>query len=300
VANFKLGPLCARKVLALEMAAKYRIAIIASGDDYLRLAHLAGATYRVNVSADIRIGIWSPRGTATSNTFGKWERDFGIERHLFPLRIVSNQKFTAQLKCQGFVNIVADLASDEIAIIVDADTYCRAPFQVSASILGAIDGGNIGIARDIGNRFRACHSNIGRKWHLPLDRRVAYVNSGVIMASGRTLDILERIRELSFDPAFLTGRYNDQKIVNFAVNNWFGARLLLLPRTYNDMSLGNGGSSMIVHLAGGAGRLQKKRRRTETPRYILHVQRCISILGRDAVRTILTCAESSQFKAPDS
>src|ERR1051326_5872925 len=98
-----------------------RVAIIASGRAYQEAAAWAAATYAHQLGAPEHVCVLLPqkerrvkRLLIHANKFG-----FAIER--FPFRLISEQKFTSQLKCQAFHYAVSRLNKSEALLIADAD-----------------------------------------------------------------------------------------------------------------------------------------------------------------------------------
>jgi hypothetical protein len=209
---------------------------------------------------------------------------YGFAINRFPFRQVSQEKYTSQLKCQAFVFAISQLVEDELALFVDADTCCLRRVGFPARVLHAIRLGSIGLVPDIEDR----HSKSpGDPWYLATEERLPYVNSGVILAAGRSLPLFREFRVLSERQEFLCGPFNDQKVINYAMGRNFRDRLVVLGRKYNWIGPPFGPSAMIAHYAGGAGWLPQQRRKGR------HAARCAQILEKRGLLPALPITSSS-------
>jgi hypothetical protein len=78
-------------------------------------------------------------------------------------------------------------------------------------------------------------------------------------------------QNLSDEPLFLTGPFNDQKVINFALGKHFPGLLVPLDRKLNTMGPVCQ-KTVIAHFAGGAGNLAQHKRRHD------HEQMCVTVL----------------------
>jgi hypothetical protein len=188
----------------------------------------------------------------------------------FPFRLISDQKFTSQLKCQAYHFAVSELKRNELVLFVDADTCCFRPILFREDILRSIRSGRIGLIPDIADHHFKAPTDC---WYLTHKERLTYVNSGVVLASSASLALFDRFRQLSERPEFLHGPFNDQKVINFALGKFFHDKLLLLDKSYNWIGPPFSADAAIGHCAGGAGWLGSQRRKT------IHEQVCADILA---------------------
>jgi len=193
---------------------------------------------------------------------------FGFAVKRFKLQLISAHKYTSQLKCQGFVQALMDVPDDRLLLIVDADTYCLKPVHFEEEIIQEVRTGKIAIVPDVADR----HENKpGRPWFLAKEKRLRYVNSGVILATNKALPLFERFLALAKDPQYLDGPFNDQNIINFALGEFFPKSLILLDKRFNGMARYLNDQTVIGHFAGGAGRIHQRQTR--------HRDECDKIIG---------------------
>lgn len=245
------------------------IIIITSGKAYQQAAGRAAATYASLITVPHSIFVFIPESESQLTTLKTYSRRFRFSVKSFPFVRVSERKFTSQLKCQGFLFALSAFRDDELVLFVDADTYCLKSIHFSKEVQTAIADGKIGFVPDV--KCRHC-SRPEKPWYLRPDERVTYVNSGVILASPKSMDFFEKVAALSSEDAFLRGPFNDQKVINFALGRHFKDRLLLLDNVYNGMSKYRTAMTVIGHCAGGAGRF------SGTVRSELHKSICGEIL----------------------
>lgn len=233
------------------------VAMIASGAAYQEAAAWSAATFARIAQAN-RVSVLTPETEGQSELLQIHSERFGFALQTFPLRIVSDKKFTSQLKCQAYVFALSQLNAGELLFLVDADTCCFKPLSVLQERERSILSGKIGLAEDIQDH----HShNPTDPWYLNPGERLPYVNSGVILASAKSLPLFEEFRRLSQQEEFLRGPFNDQKVINFALGKYFPDKLLLLNRSYNDIGFDFSARTIIGHFAGGAGYLGQQARK---------------------------------------
>ena len=242
------------------------VAIIASGTDYQAAAALTAATFARHVPVPAGVSVWLPEGEFQQDGLAIAGMKHGFVMRHFPFRQVSDQKFTSQLKCQAFVAAVARTQPDDLLFIVDADTCCLQPLAVPEAIAQAVLGGKLALAPDIEDRHFPSPED---PWYLPPEGRLPYVNSGVILTGRRALDLFVEFRDLSEQPRFLHGPFNDQKVINYALGKSHRHRFVALPAEYN--AILPHPQPLITHFAGGAGELGRPgNSRKETHRQLCH------------------------------
>src|SRR5437879_5187168 len=106
------------------MAVELSIAIIASGKAYQEAAGWAAATYMANAVCPGGVTVLVPKGEHVTQHLREWSKKAGFRISRFPVRLISNQKFTSQLKCQAYVYAISCVCKNGIILIVDADTCC--------------------------------------------------------------------------------------------------------------------------------------------------------------------------------
>jgi len=249
-----------------------RVVLIASGPEYQEAAARAAATYVRQTSNPEGVSVLVPESESLISQLKEFARKYGFQIARFPFRQVSQHKFTSQLKCQAFWSAVSQLASDELLLIADADTVCLKPLVWPPEIRSEIMGGRIGLAADIEDHHFQQPSD---PWYLTPEERSAYVNSGVILTARSALPMFEKFREMSAQPRFLHGPFNDQKVINFALGKYFRGRLLLLDQAYNGIHRPPE-TTIIGHCAGGAGCLGSER----DWRKAMHQEMCAGVLKR--------------------
>jgi hypothetical protein len=253
-----------------------RVALLASGKDYQAAAAWAAATYAQHAGQPDAVSVFVPNREILLDVLKTNSQRFGFAVQRFPFRTVSEAKFTSQLKCQWFLFCVSRLRESELLFLVDADTYCLKPLRLLPELAVAISEGKIGLAPDIEDRhFRSP----AQPWYLAPQARVTYVKSGVILASRKALPLFRRFRQLSEQPRFLHGPFNDQKVINFALGKYFRHNLVLLDTKYNGIRHPLASATVIGHCAGGAGRLGQSSRKS------LHLNICTGLL--DGCQTLV-------------
>jgi len=218
-----------------------RTAIIASGAAYLRAAGLAAATVRLRSGLDGTIEIWVPRGedvAAIEPAIGPFE---------LTLRRFDHQprapKPVAHLKLGALVAM-----GDGPLLVLDADVCCQRPVELPALLAGQVAG-----VRD----RRDGSPRVGDPWHVPGVR--PYVNSGVLLWGPQTIDLRASLLDFADDPGLLGGPFEDQRVLNYALQGTFADRLVLLPPTLNAIRWRWPRRAVLRHFAGGAGRYAERR-----------------------------------------
>ncbi len=208
-----------------------RIEMIASGDKYEKAADLAIRTFWKYTDFEARVC--------------RPKREFSFEYN-------SKLRLTTQLKPQGFLHVIKELRKDEIVIFVDSDTYCVKSFGLSYPIIDELSKGKIMMVPEPWNRYESLHGNANRPDYIPEDKRLTYVNSGVIMATRKTVDIFEKFVELSRQPGFSLGPFHDQTIINYALCHCFPDRIAYLDKRWNGICTTDE-NTIIGHNGGGVG-----------------------------------------------
>ncbi len=248
-----------------------RVSIIASGREYQEAAACAAPTYTRHLPWPEAVSVLVPRGEGLTDLLRAHSRRYGFSVARFPFRQISEHKFTSQLKCQAFLFAVQDLEDGEILFLVDADTFDLKPLALPIEVQVAIRGGKIGLAPDIEDR----HSRVPTEpWYLAPAERAPYVNSGVIVASRKSLDMFRLFRRLSRQARFFRGPFNDQTVINYALGKHFRDRLELLDTNYNGIGSHLSQDTIIGHCAGGAGWLGRQ------PRGLAHRSICPELLRK--------------------
>lgn len=225
------------------------ISIIASGRLYQRLGAMSATSYAINAGEGCSITMYLPHSESPTDDVIRLSERFHFNICTFPFQKVSDQKFTAQLKCQGFANIISNSDSDSIVLFVDADTICFRHLEFTDQIIKDVLAGHLGIANDIADR----HTNDSSlPWYLPQSVRREYVNSGVILASKATCNFFLKCRELSERQEFLRGPFNDQKIINYVLGMYSQGVTTLEPRFNQFWPALLARETVIGHLACGA------------------------------------------------
>jgi hypothetical protein len=195
-------------------------------------------------------------------------RQFGFVVERFDFSFERHADYTTKLKCAAFAWQIGRTDAKDIVLFADADTCCLKPVRLTVVERSLVTAGKVGMAPDVVD------------WHcndpsLPLyltkEKRRTYVNSGVIFASCKSLPFFEYLRSLANDPRFLTGPFHDQELINYAFGSLFRDTLLLLDRKFNRIGSVSD-STVIAHLAGGAGWLN------EHPRKEVHLRLCKTAL----------------------
>lgn len=264
------------------------MAIVVSGVPYQEAAAWAAPTYCWQVNPPEAVCVVVPEGEAVLDSLKAHSLEYGFRIKRFPLKVVSERKYTSQLKCQGFLAAVSELKTGELLLLVDADTYCLKRLSVLPEVRSAVLAGKIGLVPDILNHH---FQNPAEPWYLTPKERRTYVNSGVILASRKSLDMFKTFRRLSDQRRFLHGPFNDQKVINFALGKFFGDRLLLLGSDYNGIRNQISPTTIIGHCTGGAGFLGAQ------PRRLAHLGICAELLGKPQVRTGSSAEDSAASRS---
>ena len=248
-----------------------RVVIVASGEAYQQAAAFSARTY-LTKSPNVEVFVLVPEGEPISNELldGHEKNGFNLER--FPFRQISERKFTSQLKCQAFVHALSMAFKGELVALVDADTCCLQKILVPPEAAQRLKNGSIAMVPDIEDRHFTCPND---PWYLTENERLAYVNSGVILATATSLSMFRRFRSLSEQSRFLHGPFNDQKVINFALGKYFRDRLVMLEKKYNFIGPPFPTATIIAHFAGGAGYLGQQRRK------LLHESFCTDAINGD-------------------
>jgi hypothetical protein len=194
-------------------------------------------------------------------------------RRRFPFTRVAKQKFTSQLKCQGFLHILSELEENESVLFVDADTFCLSRFEFDARTLDEVRNGRIGLVADIKNWRTELPKGW---WSLGAGQGVPYVNTGVMLAGKQAIALFACFADLAKNPRYLTGPFNDQSIVNFALANHFPNSLVLLDKRFNGMADSRDGNTVIGHYSGGAGHY--------VDRQMGHLAVCARLIGDEFMK----------------
>jgi hypothetical protein len=263
--------------------------ITASGAAYQEAAAWAAATFAANASKQQRVSVLVPAKEPLTKLLSSQARKFGFDIARFSFRQISDEKYTSQLKCQAYAAAVSQLKDDDLVLFADADTCCLREITLPVRVLRAVLPGNVGMVRDIADRhFRSPQA----PWYLAPAHRLIYVNSGVILASGRSLELFRKFLELSQRPEFLCGPFNDQKVINYALGMHFRERLVLMQRKHNWIGPPFAPSTVVAHYAGGAGWLGQQRRKAE------HQAHCAEVIKSGAAarssESLRAAARSSQ------
>ena len=249
-----------------------KVAVIASGRAYQKAAAWAASTFAVFLTHPSRVSVMLPANERIDPFLAKKADQFHFHLERFPFKTRSRKHFTTPLKCQAFEWQVANLKLKEIVLFADADTACLRPIRLPSRLRTGILAGKVGVAADIVDRH---FTDPDAPWYLTPTERSVYVNSGVILASRRSLPFFRRVRQLSSEQRFLTGPFHDQKVINFAIGKYFHRKLLVLKKEFN--SIGEvSEKTVIAHFAGGAGLLDRH------PREANHRRLCAAVLRQFA------------------
>jgi hypothetical protein len=262
-----------------------RLTIIASGKAYQDAAAWGAPTYLVHTERPDLVTVLVPEQESPSDLLIRHADKYGYTIEKFPLRIVIEQKYTSQLKCQGFCHAVSKIINEDLLLLVDADTCSMRPLNFSQETRAGVLSGKIGLAPNRIDFNRGV--NPAKPWYLRPDERTTYVNSGVILASRGSLDMFECFSHLSGRPDFLRGRFNDQKVINFALGKYYKDRLWLLDRAYNTKDQLLSDETIICHYLGGAGSLGAQ------PRKEAHEKMCARLLNESPSKSALLEKKSS-------
>jgi len=208
-----------------------RIEMIADGDNYLKAADLAIRTFWKYT--DFKARVCRPTRE-------------------FPFEYNNKLRFTTQLKPQGFLHVIKELHDNEIVIFVDSDTYCVKPFGLSYPVINELSKGKIVMVPEPWDRYESLHGNPDRPDYIPENKRLTYVNSGVIIATRKAVDIFEKFVEFSKQPGFSLGPFHDQTVVNYALCHYFPDRIAYLDKRWNGICTTDE-NTIIGHNGGGVG-----------------------------------------------
>jgi len=245
-----------------------KILIVASGKEYQHAAALAASTFAVHLQPDGSVSVMLPNKEGSSPLLRHCSKDYSFAIERFPFTAKHPEKFTSQLKCQAYAWRISKLGPNEVALFADADTCCLKPIRLPTSVMLEIQSGRIGLVPDVENLHFLDPSV---PWYLAPEEQSVYVNSGVIFASREARAFFERVQNFSDEPRFLTGPFNDQKIINYALGKHFPGLLVPLDRRFNTIREVSE-ETVIAHFAGGAGYLAQQERRHE------HEQMCLNVL----------------------
>jgi len=253
---------------------KLHINIIASGDGYQETAAWAAPTYVRQVGTIATVSVFVPEGEAHSDLLRAHSEKFAFRICTFPFVPTAKVKFTTQLKCQGFSFAISQIRNEDLVLFVDADTCCLRSFNLPSKWESAVLRGDIGL---VPNRLNFHEQNPKVPWYLLPEEQLAYLNSGVILASMNTADIFKQFLELSSMPEFSLGRFNDQLVINYIIGKFCRHRLLLMDKAYNTEAKLIQADTIIGHFLGGAGDLGKRNRKEK------HKAKCLNILTQQGL-----------------
>jgi hypothetical protein len=249
---------------------KLTVAIISSGATYQHAAALGAATNKMSSGAT-NVYVYRPKHEKSTESLLRLSREYGFRIKSFEMARVSDRKYTSQLKCQGFYQAVCDTPPGGLLLLVDADTCCKARLSFSATVTEQILAGGIGLVPDTANR----HTSNPKEWsYVKPERRLQYVNSGVILTSAEALPLFARFRDMAVNAEFLCGPFNDQTIINYALAQYFPSHLVILDKRYNGLRSFLSPKTLITHCAGGAGGLRTGGFRERT-----HTKMCLDVLA---------------------
>jgi hypothetical protein len=247
-----------------------KVVIIASGAAYQRAAAWAAGTFAIHSRNPENVSVLLPEREKVARVIVTNSQRFGFAVQRFPFFAKQDEHYTTKLKCAAFVWQMARIAPREIALFADADTCSLKPIRLAASDRQRIIAGKIGMSRDIVDRH---FTDPSVPWYLTKKEQRPYVNSGIIFAGGKSLPFFECVRNLAMEPRFLTGPFNDQKVINFAIGKLSRKTLLVMDQRFNKIGTIEK-DTIIAHFAGGAGLLHEHPRKDE------HLSLCASVLGR--------------------
>lgn len=254
-----------------------KVFFIVTGHEYQMAAAWSAATFAMNAGSNAAVTVLLPQSENIIEVLRQHAADFRFEIKNFPFKPISEKKLTSQLKCQGFVAATQTLSDSDLALFADADTYCIKPVEFGVQMTLSILNGCIGLVKDVKDRHTNCRR---RPWFIPQSCRMPYVNSGVMLVARRGFDVLEKFCELSGDERFLYGPFNDQKVINYALNKFFPGRLVLLDKVFNGMPAFFSSDTVIGHMAGGAGKYGTK----QLGRKQRHLKKCLALTTKPRIK----------------
>jgi hypothetical protein len=233
------------------MDVQFCIAIVASGGGYQISAGLAGATYRIHLAQETPITVFVPVGEELQVELQAYAAEYKLGVARFRPS-ASAETSPGRLKCCAFVEMLSKQDVMSPLLIVDADTYCLRDFSFENETIIKIKSGFVGFVRDTCDRHP---ENSEVPWFLPKDRRLTYVNSGVILTARSASDIFDRFSEIADEDRFRQTPFHDQTVINFVIGAEFPKRVLFLNPIYNAIDPANSTAATLAigHLAGGLG-----------------------------------------------
>lgn len=222
------------------------IAMVVSKPKFQYAARMSTATFYHYT--DYPMYVYTPKGEEISR-----EIDVkGIKRQ-FDFNYDTKLRYATQLKPQGFLQILKDLDDDEIVMLLDADTFCIRPFGLTYDIIREVKKGKIAMVPEPWNRYESLHGDPKRPDYIPKEKRLTYVNSGVIIASKKSIDMFEKFVEMSKEPGFSLGPFHDQTIINYALCQYFPDRVYYIDKKWNGVCTHDPETTIIGHNGGGVG-----------------------------------------------
>ena len=228
------------------------IRMIASKRPFHLAAAMAGATFRKHLGQDISIQVYIPRGEQMLDTHLKIFNRNDVQLRFFDFNYNKELRYTTQLKPQGYVNILKDLQNNEVALLLDSDTYCIKPFEFTSEAVEPAMTGMLLMSPEPWNRYKSLHGDKTRPDFIPKEKRLKYVNSGVMLASNVALDMFERFVLMSRMTEFSLGPFHDQTIINFALCHYFPKRIEYLGNEWNGVCTTDE-KTIIGHNGQGVG-----------------------------------------------
>ena len=150
------------------------------------------------------------------------------------------------------VNILKDLQNNEVALLLDSDTYCVKPFELPDQAIEQVMTGMLLMSPEPWNRYESLHGDKARPDFIPKDKRLKYVNSGVMLASNVALDMFKSFILMSRMAEFSLGPFHDQTIINFALCHHFPKRIEYLSKEWNGVCTTDD-KTIIGHNGQGVG-----------------------------------------------
>lgn len=236
-----------------------RVAITAHGAKYQRMAALAAQTYRARSGAD-EIAVQIPIGEDLVDELSRAVSAayLVVRRFAWSPPAV---KPHASLKIAGWACAIA--SSPEPVLHVDADTCCQGALAAPPNVTAAVLRGAIAAAPD---RQLGWPEDRADPWFVD-DPRPTYVNSGVLLLAAACAPTVQRCEELCQTAALASGRYGDQRVLNYAFAN--GALYEPLPSTWNAIRPRSPAGAWILHFAGAGGDPD-----SATKQHIRHARAC--------------------------